>query len=305
MITLLERVKRTFLTERPGRRVVFAISKAPIGSNFLRGRQLHELVSPLLRNRGIESSVALDLEISDALVLLNKNVILGAAPDLIERLKHRRNIVVADPLDGVVSEEILRAADALISSSHVQSEYFRRTFPDKPCFYVGHHVDIRIGPIEPLHGETLSIGYFGELHNTLYSEELCSRIDFHRTNTSDSSDVSWMAQLKNYNAHYGMRLRQPYDGYKPFTKGFIAAHCGCPIIVSADDREAMLHLTNDYPFAAKDSSLTAVLAVIADMSASFMGPRWRTALEIMSHVKAHSSRETTANQLLRAIESLI
>lgn len=304
VITLLERAKRTFLAKRTGRRVVFAVSKAPIGSNFLRGRQLHELVSPLLGNRGIESSIALDLEISDALVLLNKNVILGTTPDLIERLKRRRNIVVADPLDGDVPEEALRAVDALISSSHVQSDYFGLTFPEKPRFYVGHHVDIRIGPIEPRPSETLSIGYFGELYNALYSEELRSRIDFHRTNTVDSSDVSWMAQLRNYNAHYGMRLRQRYDGYKPFTKGFVAAHCGCPIIVSADDREAMLHLTNDYPFAVRDSSLTAVLAVMADMSAGFMGPRWRAALEIMNHVKAKSSHEAIANQLLRAIESL-
>lgn len=287
------------------RSVVFVISPTANpdgGSTVLRGRQLHDLAKPILREAGYSSDVVSHSQVWGSLVILNKNLILNTSADVVRRFQVQDCLVAVDPLDGQISKDVLEASDVLIASSKRQTAYFSETFPRKPAYYIGHHVDLRIGQIDPPI-DRLCVGYFGENYNAAHADCLSDRIDFHRTNTGTASDTSWMSMLNRYNAHYSVRRTQEFDGHKPFTKGFIAAHCGAPIIVSRSDQEARSFLSEDYPYFLDDVSLAGVREAIDRLKSDFGGPIWRRAQVAMHLVRKESSRPMIAAQVLAAVNA--
>jgi hypothetical protein len=270
------------------------------GSTLLRSCQLCELVKPHLRARGIETRTISDVDVDDSVVILNKLLVCGASSESINELKRRGNFVYVDPLDAIAPKGVLQSADVLIASSKCQADNFRVHYPYKQSCYVGHHVDLRIGDINAPN-DKLRVAYFGEPYNARFADSISSIIDFHHTNTADALQIAWIDQLRNYNCHYAMRRGQSFDGFKPFTKGFIAAHCAAPVIAAVDDQEAKCFLTPEYPYLVQGSSLEGVLDILRMMRGDFGGPRWRLAVEIMSSVKAASSRDVVAMQLFNAI----
>jgi hypothetical protein len=91
------------------------------------------------------------------------------------------------------------------------------------------------------------------------------------------------------------------DGFKPFLKGFTAAHCRANIIVPKGESDAIYYLSSDYPYLLADESLTSVLDMIERTKASFGGEEWRRGLEIMETVRQRSSPEQIGSE----IEALI
>jgi hypothetical protein len=283
-------------------KVVFVTSPANqnAGSKLLRSDQLRRLAASVLTTRDVPTVTADNTDFSDAILILGKYPLLGANPQTIADSKRRGNLVYADPLDGQVADEVLAAADVLIASSSTQSADFARRFTRQRTAYVGHHVDLRIGPVQSP-SDMLRLGYFGEMFNARFAEELSDEIGFHRIDTSRASDVRWIAQLPRYNAHYALRARQSSDGFKPFTKGFVAAHCGAVIVVAADDEEARAFLPADYPYMTAGASVHQVRDVIERMRADFNGPNWRHSLAAMAEIRASSSRDVVARQLFEAV----
>ncbi|MGE0734199.1 MAG: hypothetical protein AB7P50_05535 [Alphaproteobacteria bacterium] len=270
------------------------------GSALLRGEQLRQLVAPYLERHGIATRTTQGTEFRDALLILGKNVLLATSAKAIERLRRRGNIVCADPLDGTVPDEVLARADILLAASKMQMRAFAPYAARQRVAYVGHHVDLRIGAVR-VPDDRFRMAYFGEIFNARHFEALSDTVTFVRTDTARADNVAWMAQLTNFNAHYAVRARQAYDGFKPFTKGFVAAHCGCPILVDADDAEARLFLPNDYPYFADGGSVDSVRDVIRRMAAEFRGPLWRQAEAAMHALRATGAPEIIGRQLYDAI----
>ena len=86
-----------------------------------------------------------------------------------------------------------------------------------------------------------------------------------------------------------MRRTRPWDGWKPFLKGFLAARCGAPVIVAADDGDAGYYLGDDYPFYARSLAAADLEMAMATAAAGFGGPDWARARDIMAQVAARSS----------------
>jgi hypothetical protein len=102
--------------------------------------------------------------------------------------------------------------------------------------------------------------------------------------------------------HYAVRNRRPIDGFKPFLKGFTAAHCRSNIIVPRSEGDAIYYLTSDYPYLLEDESLNSVSYMIARVRASFGSDEWRRGLEIMDSVRRRSSPDQVAGELEALID---
>jgi hypothetical protein len=270
------------------------------GSSLLRSHQLWQLSKPCLDDAGTPSAVTASLEHRDSILVLNKNTLLHCLQEKLAALRQHGNVLMADPLDGKVDAGILAACSVLLGASRVQFAAFQQRFPDKRIAYVGQHVDLRIGEITPP-TDSFRLAYFGELVNAAFAGSLGEAVAFIHTDTSRAHDSAWMTRLHHFNAHYALRAHREIDGYKPFTKGFIAAHCASPVLVDMGDEEARCFLPAGYPYFADTSSMQSVIAAIERMRAGFAGPEWREALSVMRQVKEASCRATVAAQLHAAL----
>ena len=105
--------------------------------------------------------------------------------------------------------------------------------------------------------------------------------------------------MPNYSLHYAVRQPHPFDGFKPFIKGFTAAACGAAILVPLDESDALYYLGHDYPFALKDNSLSSVREAIEYAEECFGGPEWRFAHTIMDSVRERCSARQVAEDFRR------
>ena len=154
-----------------------------------------------------------------------------------------------------------------------------------PHFTSHERVDPRI-PNCDVPKDKLRTAYFGTNSNMKHQQDLCGDVACIATPTHDAS---WMTSFADFNFHYGVRQSQAWDGFKPFGKGFIAARCGCPIIVSSIDQDAELYLGSDYPYLLKDDSLQNVRSVLEQVCIDFGNARWKVALDIMFDIRAKST----------------
>ena len=273
------------------------------GSSFLRTTQLWQLSNTAFEDAGISSQVASGLAHRDSVLILNKNTLLATKPWRLRRLKKRNNILVADPLDGKIAAERLQCCDLLLAASLTQDDALRAEFPDKPIAHVGHHVDLRLPAVSPP-TDAFRLGYFGEIGNAAFSGSPDLPVEFVAVATNRADLTGWMEKLNRFNAHYALRETQVFDGFKPFTKGFVAAHCRCPILIGSDDTEARRHLPADYPFIADTASTENVSAAIDRMRNAFGGPDWRKAIAAMADIRRKTAPDAIAAQLVEAIMPL-
>ena len=133
--------------------------------------------------------------------------------------------------------------------SHRQTLDLNRLFPETPAYLVTHHVNRQVPAVTPP-ADRLRTGYFGDLGNTVRPASLAEMVDLVGIDTRDVND-NWLTALPHYNCHWIVRRTRPWDSWKPFLKGFVAARCGAPVIVTADDGDAAHYLGDDYPFYAR------------------------------------------------------
>jgi hypothetical protein len=270
------------------------------GSSLLRSHQLWKLSKPGLDDTGTTSAVTASLDHRDSILVLNKNTLLHCSQEQVATLRQHGNVLMADPLDGKVDESILASCNVLLAASRTQFAAFQQHFPDKRTAYVGHHVDLRIGEITPP-TDRLRLAYFGELVNAAFAGSLGDAVTFIHTDTSQAHDAEWIKKIHHFNAHYALRANLGIDGFKPFTKGFIASHCASPVLADMHDEEAHRFLPESYPYFADKSSMQSVIAATERMRTGFVGPEWREALDIMRQVKEVSSRAAVTAELHAAL----
>ena len=283
-------------------RLVFLLPpKINIGSTYLRGDQLFSVSKEALKKNGFESRIATDFDISDSAIIINKVLARDASAKILRSLKRKNNVLCLDPLDAKIKKEVLDEADLLIASSFTQQRWLKDEFPKKQVLYVGHHVDLRIGIVAPPIDQ-IRIGYFGELFNAKYVEELAHLVDFHAIDNRAPNHTDWIQSLSKYNVHYGIRQYQASVSHKPFTKGLIAAHCGAPILISSEDEESSYFLPADYPYRLSDTSLDGLKDAIVGLTNDFGSPRWLLAKDMMNSLKPEFLPQKIAEQVLRVAQ---
>ena len=273
------------------RRVVFLKGrKLQWASAYLRADQLCELVAPTLAARGVECSVRTDIAgVSRALVVLNKTFLASRVDLLIAVLKARRNIVACDFVDRRPDERVCNLVDVLISSSHLQDEAFRSAYPHKRVVHVPHHADLRItGQVDP--SQPVRIGYFGEPANALHLEALGAEGLCEAVAVDSAADTGWLARLADYRCHYAVRAWQAWNGFKPFTKGAVAAEVGA-VVVTDRNGETVHALGEDYPFFTPSTDYADVRAIAHAVMGQASAADWTTARRAMASVRAARSPE--------------
>jgi hypothetical protein len=206
--------------------------------------------------------------------------------------------------DGIPEARIVAAVDAQMSLSTRQTVELNRAHPGTPTFFVTHHVNRLIRPPAAPPTDRLRTGYFGELFNTIRPESLADLVELNPVATTRPDGSSWMDLVDRYNCHWIVRRRHPFDGAKPFLKGFLAARCGAVVIADRGDGDTADYLGDDYPFYVSGLDAASLEADMIRVLDAFGGPDWRRAQEIMAQVGARSSDDLVCAQFAAMIEEI-
>jgi hypothetical protein len=270
------------------------------GSSYLRSYELRAMAGADARFRALRLAVTMSSDpLDDCVVILSKSALDVLRDDDFERLKDRGNILIADPLDGVHSDRFLARFDCVVAAALEQLAYYRRHIAARTT-YVAHHIDTRIPPIAS-NPDCFSMGYFGEITNARYTRELQECVSFVKVDTKAAQATHWMGELAGHNAHYLIRSIDETGSFKPFTKGFIAAHCASPVLVAQSDGEARHFLPPSYPYVADAGRVDDVRRVIGRMQEGFMTDEWRVARESMRGILELCSRATVLEQIYETV----
>ncbi len=270
-----------------------------LGSKFLRARQLCAIAQKFLDGLGVKARASSKPKTaSDAVVVLNKSFLAVASPEQVVALQARGNAVLADFVDRPADGYMCRVVDGFLASSYAQERSLREAFPDKPTFLVLHHADLRI-PLGCADNAAARFGYFGKAYNALHldglaSDGLCDPFDAGQFDAPD-----WMSRLPDYSAHYAVRARHAFDGFKPFTKGAVAAKCGA-VVLAERDEETVLSLGADYPFLLSSTAYEDVRDAIVQMKEGHGGPEWGAARAAMLDLRQRTKPARIAEGLAEA-----
>jgi hypothetical protein len=284
------------------RNVVFVIDPRWewLPSVLLRAQQFCQLCRWVVLGQNYSFSLAQDAtQIADSTLVLTKSYLIEAPPLILEEHRRRGNRIYADYLDLEVKPAQVALVDTLIASSQEQNRFFLELFPEKRIRHVTHHVDLRIPDII-LKADNFRCGYFGHPWNAGYMDRVTDVVDM--VDATNPKDTSWIDKLPGYPCHYAVRQAQQWDGFKPFLKGFIAAHCGAVVVVSASDREATSYLGEDYPFRFSIENGDDAKAAMAEVKRGYRSAAWGQALETMRTVRERSSPGWIRQELLRLFD---
>jgi hypothetical protein len=286
--------------------LVHAPAYANYAATLLRGRQLAGLLAERLSDRFDLAYVPDDAVdgLRDQVVVLTKWALRTLRPERIAELRAKNAAVVASWDDAIPEARIVAAVDAQMSLSTRQTVELNRAFPATQTFFVAHHVNRLIKPPAATPADRLRTGYFGELFNTIRPESIADLVELNSVATTRADGASWMDAVDRYNCHWIVRRRHPFDGAKPFLKGFLAARCGAVVIADRDDGDTSDYLGDDYPFYVSGLDPAALEADMIRVRAAFGGPDWRRAQQIMAQVGARSADAVVCAQFAAMIDEI-
>lgn len=257
-------------------------------SAYLRCDQLRDILAPWLETQGVGCSVRTSTGgVRDALVVVHKTALDGRTGLLVPWLRARGNLVACDFVDRALEPKVCRAVDVLISSSHAQDAHLRDAYPGKRVVHVPHHADLRIAVRAPGAGP-VRIGYFGELGNALHLERLRAEGLCDAIAADAFHDTGWLARLADYRCHYAVRAWREWNGFKPFTKGAVAAQAGA-VVVTDRNAETVQALGEDYPFFTPSTDYADVRATLQGARDTAGEAQWSAAEAAMARVRAAAS----------------
>ena len=275
---------------------------ANFASTFLRGRQLSAMVAAACSDYDVRFTEDAS-GVEGAVVVLTKGAMETLDAEAIAALG-RRNVATVGCWDDVRPDPLkARAVDAHMTLSHRQTLDLNRLYPETPAWLVTHHVNRQVPAVTPP-ADRLRTGYFGDLGNTVRPPSVAEMIDLVGTDTRNVND-DWLSRLPHYNCHWIVRQARPWDSWKPFLKGFVAARCGSPVIVVAEDGDASHYLGDDYPFYARSLAAADLEMAMATAAAGFGGPDWTRARDIMAQVAARSTDAHVCAEFRLMIEEVI
>lgn len=268
------------------------------GSTVMRGFQLADIARRHLGRRVRVDVRPLAPDFKHSTLFLTKGALKVATAETLARLKSRGNRLLFDVVDELPPETTREFADVVVASSLTAFEGYGRQFPGIRVALVNHHVDPRLeAAVAGPRPSTFRIGYFGERENAVLSPRIEEAVEVVHIDTS-TEDTRWLSSIPHFSMHYAVRRTRLLDQFKPFLKGFTAAHAGAPILIQRSQEEAVRWLGDDYPFL-MDAPLTeeTILAAIAEAQAEFGGTRWREALEVMAGLRERTSPDRIAGEL--------
>ncbi len=264
------------------------------GSAAMRVFQLADILQSRLGNF-IQVETASSLQNpKNSLVIVSKQMIDRLNCSDLIKLRRKNVAIAADPVDGKIAPEKIPLFDFIVAASLGAYRHLCESSSGPPVFLLTHHADTRIGRFS-LPNDRARIGYFGLLGNTMGTNQLDNIVDYNPIDTT-VQNTRWINLLAQYNAHFALRQARNIDGFKPFTKGFVAAKCGAIIICERNVGDNSYYLGDDYPYYVPSTEIDEVERFLLEVRGSFGTPTWMHALEIMESVRRRSSEDWIARE---------
>lgn len=292
-----------FRSRRP-LRFVYSDRFRETGSTIMRGRQLSEIAAIEFAGERRISYASLDGSHRNADLFLTKGALKELTPEALADLKRRNNTLYFDVVDELPPPTTREFADALVASSVTAFTNHSREYPSVEVALVNHHVDPRL-PSTPFRtgAEQVRLGYFGERLNAVLDGDIEDQVDVVEVNTS-SVATTWMGSLGDYTMHYAVRKNPGADNYKPFLKGFTAAHMNANILIQDTEIEAVEWLGEDYPFLLRGPvSAESITAAIERARRGRGSADWRAGLKTMADIRARTAPARIGRELRRLFAS--
>jgi hypothetical protein len=262
----------------------------------------------MLRFLGVRTDVSalterrlLRSRVRGALVVLSKTALGAVDEPAVAGLRDRGNVVLVDGIDGRADEDRLADVDGFLCAS--STEFAARSGPGTPTAYlVPHAIDARLRAVRR-DDSGFAVAYVGRPYNGLHLADLddVAVVATPRSARAWRDGLGWDRQLTAYSHHFTVRRQHPWDGHKPFMKGFVAAAVGACVIASAEDEEARALLGADYPYLAPTSGLDDARDCIALARATVDGPERIRAREAMTRLRELSCPISAGNRLAAAL----
>ncbi len=228
--------------------------------------------------------------IKESICIINKSFLIDASANEFEILNKNRNILCLDYIDSKEKLFQIKYSHCLIASSIKQFNFYRKKYKNYLIHLITHHVDPRFQNFKR-NNNFLKIGYFGERKNGLNIEYLHNFVKTHYISTNNQFNTAWIKEISSFNAHYIARSRINKNIFKPFLKGFTAAHFSSNVICCKYDGDSLEYLTKNYPYFLKDYSVKGIIQTIEYMQFTYKSNIWLEGLEIMKNVKQRSSNK--------------
>ena len=250
--------------------------------------------------RGLNYSYTSSLDQTGRGLFLTKGVLQDISPEQLAKLQAKNWFIAADYVDALPREDLAPFIDVYIASSIAGYIRYRTRFPNKLAFRLDHLVDHRLKAATQQ--EYCRVGYFGELANAKYKEDLAGQIDFHSVNTKSPND-DWLGALPKYNVHYCIRSARSFDGDKPFLKGFTAAHCNSLLLVNRDEGDVLYMLSPEYPYFC-EPTLESIEETLSSIAAQWGKEEFTEAHKLVAKLRIPSSNESVVKQWYCLLEKL-
>ncbi len=287
---------------------VYSTHRPNSTTTLLRGKQLSELIAARYGDLyDVRYTHEMDA-VRDQVVIVTKEALWLSKPSRLRKLKARNVAMIGSWEDGRPEPEKMALLDAVMTLSMRSMLDLNRLWPKVPAFHVTHNVNTAVPSLTPP-TDRLRTGYFGDLGNTVRPDSLAEVVELVNADPiglkAKGISNDWIDALPQYNCHWIVRNPRPFDGWKPFLKGFVAARCGATVIVTRDDENALHYLGDDYPFYAESLSAADLETAWTTAAAAFGGPDWRFAQDIMRQVAARSSDAQVAAEFKAMIDAVV
>ena len=287
------------------------------GSDYMRTVQMAQVIAPHLPQTiaMVDAQIAPDsLSDLDALlkahdprvVILTKNAYKALPRGGLRSLRRPGIRVGLDLIDMNLRQVRPSKVDFLIASSSASRRALldRRSVAPARVHLVHHLPDPRvIGRSVPT-DRPFSVGYFGLRSNAVLPGAVESRVAVHTIRHHRDVETVLPALLSTP-LHYG--VRPPQDRwkpiFKPFTKGFMAAHCGAALVLDREVDDAVELLGEDYPLFVRDRSEAAILEVLEHAATIYGTARWDAVVAHLSDAAQVASPRAVARQFAAMLEA--
>lgn len=237
-----------------------------------------------------------------AVVFFTKWAALRAGQGLLDALRARGALTCLDYVDADHRRCLDIRPDVHVAMSFAGADTIRGLLatasrPDHVAL-IHPAIDDRLLDVRPAPDRPFSAAYFGLLDNMFRTEEIGRHVAaFGIANVAEMG--AHLPEFARHSFHYCVRNRDMATDAviaKPFTKGFVAAYCGSPVLFDAGETDALKILGADYPFIVRERSEAAVLQTLGAARAAYAGPVWTDALERMKGITALCAHEAIAHQ---------
>ena len=277
------------------------------GGTVMRGEQLSSIVKKRIDKKYKVSFKPSTCDFRNSILFMTKMAVFTTSVDRLEELLNKGNKLLFDANDGKIDNEKVQLATAIIVSSSVGLEEYRKRYPNKNIFLIDHHVDPRIKPMKHTDTGNFRIGYFGEPTNTIITERIENIVDIIPIDTSSQKNIKWLDTMPYYNVHYAVRNKREFDDFKPATKVFTAAYCNSNIIIQDTEEEALRWLGNDYPYLIKgDPTEGNILDMLQKIRTDYKqdNQNWRYGLSVTKRINKQLTNDHISKQFFRMLKKL-